>query len=67
MADHLPSAAWRRSTFSSSVGECVELAASPDGHRTVRDSKLGDGSPVLMVPTGQWAAFTEGIRDGRFD
>jgi hypothetical protein len=46
-------------------GHCVEVAVVPVG-RWVRDSKLGDRSPVLSVPATQFAVFTGGIRGGEF-
>lgn len=59
--------AWRKSSHSGgNGGDCVEVASL--GHRAgVRDSKLGDASPVLRVPAGSLVALLDGIRDGQFD
>lgn len=46
----LATAGWRTSRRSQGQNGCVELAAVP-GWIGVRDSKLGDASPVLIVPT----------------
>lgn len=43
---------WKASSFCSSGG-CVE-ASHRDGMVLVRDSKLGDGSPVLSFPPSSW-------------
>jgi hypothetical protein len=67
MRDDLSPAAWRKSSYSSSEGaNCVEVADLATG-TGIRDSKLGDGSPVLSVTVAEWAAFTAGVRDGQFD
>src|SRR6266498_5247303 len=34
---------WRKSSYSSNEGECVEVASLPDGARAVRDSKDPNG------------------------
>jgi uncharacterized protein DUF397 len=47
---------WIKSSYSADQGECVEVAALPDGGRAVRDSKDPDG-PVLRFTAGQWRAF----------
>jgi hypothetical protein len=39
---------WRKSSHSTSEGECVEVAALPSGAVGVRDSKDPDG-PRLML------------------
>jgi hypothetical protein len=58
---------WVKSSRSGSGGgNCVEVAALPDGHRAVRDSKDSNG-PALIFTPAEWAAFTAGVRDGEFD
>ena len=49
-------ARWRKSSRSASNGNCAE-ARLAGGTVQVRDSKLGDGSPVLAFTPAQWAAF----------
>ena len=58
---------WRKATASASNGSCVELADLGDGLVGVRDSKLGDGSPVLTFTRSEVAAWLAGARDGEFD
>lgn len=47
---------WRKSTYSGPDGTCVEAG---HGHALVgvRDTQLGDASPVLEVSTAAWRAF----------
>jgi len=52
---------WRKSSFSMSNGQCVEVACLADGHVGVRDSKAPDG-PVLRFPVEAWMAFLGDIR-----
>ena len=56
---------WRRSSHCAN-GNCVEVAHR-DGQVWVRDSKLGDASPVLKFTAGEFAAFVDGVRGGEFD
>ncbi len=57
---------WKKSSHSGgSGGNCVEVAALPDGGRAVRDSKDPSG-PVLVFPAGAWQAFARAVRDGGF-
>lgn len=52
---------WRKSTHSNPAGSCVELAYL-DSVRGIRDSKLGDKSPVLRIrPTGL-KTFIDGLK-----
>jgi Domain of unknown function (DUF397) len=44
-----------------------QLARPPNGMIAVRDSKLGEGSPVLQFTQREWDAFRLGIADGEFD
>lgn len=65
MSSDLSGATWRKSTFSSANGACVEVAILPGGIG-VRDSKNPSG-PALTFTLAEWAAFTAGVRDGEFD
>jgi hypothetical protein len=66
MKDDLAPVTWRKSTFSNDTGACVEVADLATG-TAVRDSKLGDGSPVLSVTAPQWSGFIARIRAGELD
>jgi hypothetical protein len=57
---------WRKASFSHDNG-CVELAALSDDTVGVRDSKLGNGSPVLTFTRREIAAFLKGAQAGEFD
>jgi hypothetical protein len=61
--DALSGAQWRKSSFSERANNCVEVAITDDAVG-VRDSKLGEGSPILTYTPAEWAAFTAGIRAG---
>lgn len=67
MTDHHSTPRWRKATASASNGSCVELADLGDGLIGVRDSKLGDASPVLTFTRAEVAAWLEGARSGEFD
>jgi hypothetical protein len=60
-------AAWAKSSHSGGDDHCVEVATLPDGGMLMRDSKLGDASPVLRFTAAEWRAFVAGVRDGEFD
>ncbi|MEU7076708.1 DUF397 domain-containing protein [[Kitasatospora] papulosa] len=56
------SATWRKSSYSGNTGgECVEVADGCAASVPVRDSKNPAG-PVLIVGTGAWQAFVDGLR-----
>jgi uncharacterized protein DUF397 len=57
----LSRATWRKSTYSSQDGNCVEVARSLPGIVAVRDSKDPDG-PKLLVSPPAWRAFVRGLR-----
>ncbi|MBA8826918.1 hypothetical protein FHX42_004297 [Saccharopolyspora lacisalsi] len=54
--------AWRKSTRSQGQNTCVEVGSAP-GLTGVRDSKLGEESPVLAFTSHQWRAFVVSLSD----
>jgi hypothetical protein len=63
MSPNLSRATWTKSTYSGNNNGCVEVARL-DGQVFVRDSKLGEGSPILAFTPHEWACFVAGVRDG---
>jgi hypothetical protein len=57
---------WRKSSFSGDNGGCFEFAPSTVGV-AVRDSKLGDASPLLHFTTTEMQAMLDGAKAGEFD
>lgn len=56
-------ATWQKSSFCNGPSSCVEVACV-DGSVCVRDSKLGDTSPVLRFTVGQWWSFIAATKSG---
>ena len=54
---------WRKSSYSSGNGDCVEVAATSVGV-LLRDSK-NPGGPILAVGTGQWREFVGHLSPSR--
>jgi uncharacterized protein DUF397 len=54
--------AWRKSSYSSDSGNCVEVAPT-SGVVAVRDSKDPDG-PVLWFGADTWRRFVDAVRTG---
>lgn len=66
-AGQLPSTVvWQKSRRSNPSGNCVEMAALPDGGIAVRNSRDPQG-PALVYTMDEIIAFVEGARDGDFD
>jgi hypothetical protein len=57
---------WQKSSWSNPSGNCVELAALPDGAVAVRNSRHPSG-PALVYTRAEIAAFLAGAKDGEFD
>lgn len=68
---------WRKSSYSNPSGCCLETAFRKSSYSggtncteaalaadlvLVRDSKLGEASPILAFSPAQWQAFTSGIK-----
>ncbi|RAY14823.1 DUF397 domain-containing protein [Actinomadura craniellae] len=59
--------AWRRSSYSTSGENCVEVAAViPDDYAAVRDSKDPEG-PRLVLEGRAWRRLGHRIKAGAFD
>jgi hypothetical protein len=59
-------AAWRKSSYSNSQGNCVEFAGMGDGSVAVRNSRDPHG-PALLYTRAEIEAMINGIKDGEFD
>ncbi|MEV0278914.1 DUF397 domain-containing protein [Streptomyces sp. NPDC050610] len=59
----LHDAAWRRSSHSTGMNNCVETAALGSGLLALRDSKAPAG-PVLLLSPAAWTSFCGAVRDG---
>lgn len=63
--DHAPRHRWRKSSFSMSAGDCVEVAfltGSTGDHVGVRDSKATTNAYLHFCPA-TWIVFVKGIQD----
>ncbi|WP_092924642.1 DUF397 domain-containing protein [Actinopolyspora alba] len=58
---------WRKSSRSNQGGNCVEVATNVPGSALIRDSKLGEASPVLSAVPATFSAFLAAAKDGQFD
>ena len=66
MEESIPlSAEWRKSTYSSQNGNCVEVARNLPGVVAVRDSKDPDDEALTFSPEA-WRALLGVIRAGVF-
>jgi Domain of unknown function (DUF397) len=60
------SGAWRKSSYSASSGNCVEVARTASTV-SVRDSKQPGPAPVLGFSYAAWRVFVGAAKDGKFD
>jgi Domain of unknown function (DUF397) len=59
---------WKKSSWSSHAGNCVEVATLPEGIIGVRDSKQnGADRAVLTFSRAAWDRFLMGVRAAEFD
>jgi hypothetical protein len=57
---------WRKSSYSSAQGNCVEVSADGAGAVSLRDSKQVPG-PELTISGQAWSQFVQAIKRGEFD
>ncbi|WP_019818906.1 DUF397 domain-containing protein [Saccharomonospora saliphila] len=62
----LTDVAWRKSAYSGSMGNCVEVASLRTGEIAMRNSRDPRG-PALVYTRAEIAAFLDGVKDGEFD
>ena len=61
-APELSTARWRKSSRSTNVSNCVEVARTGPAV-AVRDSKHPTGDTLIVTPRA-WTTFTTALRDG---
>ena len=66
MNANLSGARWFKSSRSTGMKECVEVAFVDGGVVGVRDSKNPTG-PALAFSPGEWDAFTADVGAGKLD
>lgn len=57
---------WRKASKSDGGNGCVEVSFADDGAIGVRDSKLGDESPILVFNRHEFECFKDGVLKGEF-
>jgi hypothetical protein len=57
---------WRKSSFSTYNGNCVQVGCLENGLIGVRDTKHHGRGPVIGFTRDGWDAFIDGIRAGKF-
>jgi Domain of unknown function (DUF397) len=55
---------WRKSSWSSYNGNCVEVAELDGLLIGVRDTKDGGSGPVLVFDRAAWRSFLDGLKSG---
>ncbi|MBB5850016.1 DUF397 domain-containing protein [Amycolatopsis umgeniensis] len=58
---------WWKSSYSAGSAGCVEVNDTIPGFVGMRDSKLGEKSPVLVFEPHEIRAFVLGAKNGEFD
>lgn len=58
---------WRKAEATADNGTCFEVAKTASGRILMRDSKLGDASPLLDMSVVELACFLDGAKKGEFD
>lgn len=62
----LSGASWRKSSRSDGHAQNCVMVAHVPGFGALRDSKLGDDSPVLVVSADKMTSFIDAVKGDRF-
>jgi hypothetical protein len=65
-ASAIPGVSWVKSGRSNADGNCVEIAALPDGRVGMRNSRFPHG-PALVISRAEASAFVADARSGALD
>lgn len=60
-------AQWRKSRRSHGGGAACVMVAQVPGAAGVKDSKLGQASPILPFAADVWASFLRGVKAGTYE
>jgi hypothetical protein len=60
---NLETATWRKSSYSGTGGDCIEVADGFSGVLPVRDSKDPEG-PRLVFDSPAWSSFVKAVKAG---
>jgi hypothetical protein len=66
-ATDLPAITWQKSRLSNPSGNCVELAALPDGAGVAVRNSRDPAGPALIYTADEIEAFIRGVAEGDFD
>jgi hypothetical protein len=58
---------WRKSSFSTYNGNCVEVGNLDSEIVGVRDAKHHGKGPILAFTQNEWSAFLGSVKAGEFD
>ncbi len=56
---------WRKASYSSGSGACVEIAVLSDAAIGIRDSKRPETN--LVIPPSAWSSFLTQTKNGTYD
>ena len=63
---HLAAAQWRKSSWSSYDGNCVEVAVLRGGQVGCVTQRAGRKGPILLFSVSEWAQFLGQTQNGDF-
>jgi Domain of unknown function (DUF397) len=65
--DNLEQDGWRKSSFSTHAGNCVEFHQYGDGVIGLRNPRNTHHGGAMLCSPDEWRAFIAGVKAGEFD